>query len=396
MRQPRHQVNTNNYTHTPQSTSGQARHLEALYIIDQLESNYPRDQIYIMRYMASTGASVTAVTPVNSYMNFDSSLNGVRVERKIPIGKVVGPSTAVPIYVPSRKSTVRMVSGRFDLVHSFTLLTWASILGLAGVGAKKILRTEIGPSAPKVNGYASIYGRVASSRILRVLMKLYGREYDYLTAYTSVEAESLRMLGVPWEKVVVLPPMVDFDVFGKLRVEESAGSLTFGCIARLCHVKGVDRVVAPFRELRERGVNFRFVLAGRRDQEPYSHSVLEAFRASLLNDFRYLGEVAPPYPFYRSVDAVVVPSRYETGAIAVLEAMAAGKLVIASDIHPINTYIVDGKNGYLFRNEDDLLTILERITKVGIERHLVDSAVESARKHHYISILERYYKPLFH
>ena len=54
--------------------------------------------------------------------------------------------------------------------------------------------------------------------------------------------------------------------------------------------------------------------------------------------------------FYES-NAVVLPSKWETIGIPILEAMAAGKPVITNDVPPMNEFVKEGLNGYLCRPE---------------------------------------------
>jgi len=61
--------------------------------------------------------------------------------------------------------------------------------------------------------------------------------------------------------------------------------------------------------------------------------------------------------------AFVLPSRTEAMGRVLLEAMAAGKPVIASSVDGIPFYVQDGETGYLFRSEDvnDLARKLELV-----------------------------------
>lgn len=57
-----------------------------------------------------------------------------------------------------------------------------------------------------------------------------------------------------------------------------------------------------------------------------------------------------PYPFYRLMDVFTYPSRSEGLGLALLEVMALGIPVVASDISPIKEVIKDGENGLLFES----------------------------------------------
>ena len=80
----------------------------------------------------------------------------------------------------------------------------------------------------------------------------------------------------------------------------------------------------------------------------------------------------------------------ETGAIVVLEAMAAGKIVIANNIYPINMYIKNGVNGFLFNDADEAVQIVEKIILGEIDIENISREARSyAKKHHYEDVCRR-------
>jgi len=54
---------------------------------------------------------------------------------------------------------------------------------------------------------------------------------------------------------------------------------------------------------------------------------------------------------YYNCDAVLLPSKWETIGLPILEALAAGKPVITSNAPPMNEFVVEGTNGYLVNCE---------------------------------------------
>ena len=62
----------------------------------------------------------------------------------------------------------------------------------------------------------------------------------------------------------------------------------------------------------------------------------------------------------KASDVFVFPSLYEGLGVSLLEALALGAAVAASDIEPINEVIVDGVNGRLFRprDPDDIASVV--------------------------------------
>ena len=54
-----------------------------------------------------------------------------------------------------------------------------------------------------------------------------------------------------------------------------------------------------------------------------------------------------------AIDALVMPSRYEAMSYVMLEAAAAGKPMVLTDVGGVSTVLKDGENGILIENDDD-------------------------------------------
>lgn len=286
---------------------------------------------------------------------------------------------------------------RFDVVHAFTFFTTSSLLGaLANVGIR-VLRSEIGPS----NGRTFAKSKYRFS-LYPFLIRIYKDLYNYITAYNYIEVKSLLTLGFDKRKIIIISPMIDYDKFSKLAGKgvQDGDHIVLGVIARISQEKGIHRLVplikCLLKELGDDAKKFHVSLAGRIDDPSYGYRVLSELRESLGERFTYLGEVAPPHKFYRMVNAVIVPSIIETGAINVLEAMAAGKIVIAGNIYPINLYIRHGIDGFLFTRIFEAVKILKSVMdgSENIERirRNAQSRVKCYDYRLHCSKLERVYK----
>jgi glycosyltransferase involved in cell wall biosynthesis/peptidoglycan/xylan/chitin deacetylase (PgdA/CDA1 family) len=126
---------------------------------------------------------------------------------------------------------------------------------------------------------------------------------------------------------------------------------------RLSPEKGLDVLIEAHRDLR----GPRLVLAG---GSSYSEVYMEHLRASagegtIFTGFLTGGDLAE---VYSNALAFVLPSRMEGLSVALLEALAYGLPVIASDI-PENRELVDQCGGYLFRLDDvrDLRRLLQSV-----------------------------------
>jgi glycosyltransferase involved in cell wall biosynthesis len=161
-------------------------------------------------------------------------------------------------------------------------------------------------------------------------------------------AEAMRFLGVPCERMVEIPNAVDLDYVDRSLAVARAGPPPPGrarprflYVGRLTTNKGLDVLLQAIRD-RPLPEGAEVVVVG---------SGPEAPRLSALGEglpVRFVGEVAEStlFTWYAHADAFVLPTRYEGMPTVVLEAMAAGLPVIASDIGAIPT-MVSAENGWL-------------------------------------------------
>ena len=96
-------------------------------------------------------------------------------------------------------------------------------------------------------------------------------------------------------------------------------------------------------------------------------------------EISFLGFRQDRLSFLKGFDVFVLPSRLEGIPRCLMEAMAAGIPVIASDIPGCNDLVSSGKTGFLFEpeNPDKLASTIEHAASV--ERHNIEMLKSHAR-----------------
>lgn len=189
----------------------------------------------------------------------------------------------------------------------------------------------------------------------RIANHLAYRSSTRVLANSPAVARSLRDGGIAASRVVVVPNFVDERAFAPLSgavrasMRDALGlppdALVVGCIARLVPVKDHAALLQAIAPLLPRHPSLRLVLVG----DGPCRDALEA-QATLLGiraHVHFAGLVHGDVNMHAMFDVSVLPSLSEGFPNSVVEAMAAGCPVVATDVGGIPDAVVDGKTGYL-------------------------------------------------
>jgi glycosyltransferase involved in cell wall biosynthesis len=116
------------------------------------------------------------------------------------------------------------------------------------------------------------------------------------------------------------------------------------CVGRVTRQKGQDVLLAAWRALAARHPAARLYIVGDGD-------LLPLLRRQAPATVRFVGTVEDVRPWYAAADLVVLPSRWEGLSLAVLEAMASGRSVVATAVPGLADAVPDGA-GALVAPED--------------------------------------------
>ncbi|MGJ0513391.1 glycosyltransferase family 4 protein [Methylocystis sp.] len=168
---------------------------------------------------------------------------------------------------------------------------------------------------------------------------------DLVLTCSSFAAESFVSGGVAREKIRVVPLGCDTRIFGQAPKGNAEIDTVprFLFVGRLNQLKGADLLAAAARQLRSNGIPFELTVAAALEgADPEILSALSPL-ARLLGKVSH--ELLPSV--YANADCVVVPSRFDSFAFVVAEALASGVPVIVSDHVGAKDMIEEGDNGWI-------------------------------------------------
>ena len=215
----------------------------------------------------------------------------------------------------------------------------------------------------------------------------YANSADLVIAPSAGLASRLRAQGVR-RPVVVLPTGVDLDTFqpGDREAARRALGLPPGgplClyVGRLDREKNLEFLLDAFALVAARQPDARLVLVGRGTREaPLRRHVA---RLPAGDRVHFAGGVAPDLAprYYQAADVFVFASTTETQGLAVLEAMAAARPVVAVRASGVEEAVVDGVTGLLVAEDRDVFAaaVLEVLADGGLADKLSAGGREAAR-----------------
>jgi glycosyltransferase involved in cell wall biosynthesis len=148
------------------------------------------------------------------------------------------------------------------------------------------------------------------------------------------------------QQVMVMENGVDTERFrGFLLPDTTKRRVRVGCVANLRPVKNIDGLMHVAKELIERYPQLIFEVAGEGEQRPE----LERLHAQLGLGERFVlrGRVEDVSDFLRRVEIAVLPSHSEGMSNALLEYMAAGRAIVATDVGANATVLRHRKDGVI-------------------------------------------------
>jgi glycosyltransferase involved in cell wall biosynthesis len=173
--------------------------------------------------------------------------------------------------------------------------------------------------------------------------------------------------NVPKARIVVLPNSIDLsEARGFERTSSGDAALTILFLGRITEDKGIVTIYQALETSRNRGVRFRFVMAGAGpDQDLY----VRKFRELLGKDFEFAGAVAGSEKtrLLKKCNVFVLPSMYEGMPMALLESMAFGLVPITTNVGSIPEVVRDGYSGIIvnWQSPEEIADAVKRLSADG-------------------------------
>ena len=202
----------------------------------------------------------------------------------------------------------------------------------------------------------------------RLTLGLQYRQADHIFVHTDkMKSELTEDFGIDGMHVTVIPFGINNDVPNTcLTPEEAKQRLGIGpsqkvilFFGNIVPYKGLEYLVAAFRQISAVDDEYRLIIAGRAARYPEYWAEIRAriegdikqgrvlLRASFIPD----GEAEV---YFKAADVLVLPYRRIDQSGVIFLGYGFGLPVLAADVGSLKDDIVEGKTGFLFRPEDPI------------------------------------------
>ncbi len=187
--------------------------------------------------------------------------------------------------------------------------------------------------------------------IYRVYRRLTASMVDSTVACSEAVADFCRtQIKAPEERVVTIENGIDVERY-KAGEAPWREPVTFGAVGSLIPVKGHDVLLGAFKRVAAEMPSARLLIAGEGVEREHLEALIDEY--GLADRVTLLGRVDDVVEVLKQVDVFVHPSRTEGQPLAVLEAMAAAKPIVASDIPALSETLAGGETGRLVPPDDE-------------------------------------------
>ncbi len=214
------------------------------------------------------------------------------------------------------------------------------------IGIKNICLSERGNSLDR--------WRIEATHFPLVIMdKLACTSAEKITALSkSLAYEISEGYNIPYERIEIIPNGISVKEYENVACDEIKekynlwDTINVLFVGRINQRKGVDYLIDAIPKVLQNVKNIRFLLVGSGNTIFYKKRARELGIEQYIN---FVGHISHEdvSKYYASADIFILPSLYEGMPFVVLEAMAAGKPVISTNIAGIPDIINNGHTGFL-------------------------------------------------
>jgi glycosyltransferase involved in cell wall biosynthesis len=233
---------------------------------------------------------------------------------------------------------------RIGVVHSID----TGHAGLASVFASRLLRVPliVHSHGRRSDAWRDILSSTGDWRtwpywaLQRSIDKFVVGRSAYAIAVSSEVVSFLMSLGLPRSRILMVPSAVEIEryqsqdrILLRKKLGVQSDLFTIGYLGRLARLKGLEVLLEAYAKFSKESLRNTLVLIA--GDGPIREILETMARERRLEGVKFLGFQRDVAGFLNSLDVFVLPSYAEGSPMALIEAMATGCPIIASDIEGV-------------------------------------------------------------
>ncbi|HRY27845.1 MAG TPA: glycosyltransferase family 4 protein [Candidatus Moranbacteria bacterium] len=337
---------------------------------------------YLLReYSKNPNIKVDFITSsIDEKQHLERIGNNITIHR-LPIGK--NPEN---IHYQSQKELLKYTweayrfskklakENKYDLTHSF----FSVPCGVISLLLKRKFRIPyiISLRGSDVPGYSERF--TALYKIITPIIKKVWREAYFVIANSQGLAE-LSLKSSPEKEIGIIPNGIDIEEFFPDLSKKNKDQFTIICVSRVTPRKGIRFLIQAFNVLSRRYDYIKLVIVGDGNERASLEDLVQAL--GLKEKVLFTGPVLHEkvLGYYQKANIFALPSMNEGMSNTMLEALACGLPLVATDTGGTKELIEDGQNGFIVKMKESH-DLAEKIEKFLLNRNLEKEMGQKSRE----------------
>ena len=252
--------------------------------------------------------------------------NGAWTRYTVPVG------SSNPISITKSARKIASIAQDYDIIHVHGL-TAVVVSGLASHISHKPMILTVHNQIPSMNPI--------QKRVLQKSLKV----TNELISVSKAVAEEITKLGLTDKPIHVIPNGIDLSKFADTGLSASALTppIKLLGVGRLSREKGFDLLIEAMLLL---PADYHLTIAGDGPERESLENLARSIDPNGMS-IQLIGKVKDVPKWMAVSDMVVIPSRQEGQGIVALEAMAAGRSIVAANVGGLPETLGNGEFGVL-------------------------------------------------
>ncbi len=206
-------------------------------------------------------------------------------------------------------------------------------------------------------------------------------KYKYIFWVSNSAFENFQFHKFVKAKSQILYNVIDKGaLYNRVAHDKNEYNYSVVYVGRLSYQKNPERLMHIFKEVCERKPDVRIAVVGDGDYSGYVVKFIA--RNHIGGCIDYLGYKDNPLKIVHDSRVLVMTSRFEGMPMIAIEAQILGIPVVSTPVDGMKEIIIDGQNGFLSNNDDELVhAIIELITNVKVQRSMAMHSREMSRRY---------------